>query len=357
MLGKRLGVALTVKKTALGLSLIFSLLFSAAFALVLVNSAAGIVPRSTMPAVVINSDGSITGREWNPQYREFEIPYTEFINRTGNVYTLTADIEGYAVIIERSNIIFDGAEHTIHTPPPEAGTVHSNAGLNLHEATNVTVKNLEVSGVTLSRGIDLYYSYNCIFTGIKTFNIHYSDLTETVSQVRILGDFNTITESDICLNVDGSNNLFIKNNVHELDVYGFNNRCYQNNFFLTDIPDILSDNFWDNGAVGNYWSNYSRKYPNASEIGNSGIGDTPYIIERRILPSLNDPDAENVDHYPLMYPYDIENDAIAFPTPEPQPEQEPFPTVPVAVASGAVVISVALIVYFKKRKRETGDKT
>jgi hypothetical protein len=349
-----------VKKTALGLSLIFSLLFSAAFALVLVNSAAGIVPRSTMPAVVINSDGSITGREWNPQYREFEIPYTEFINRTGNVYTLTADIEGYAVIIERSNIIFDGAEHTIHTPPPEAGTVHSNAGLNLHEATNVTVKNLEVSGVTLSRGIDLYYSYNCIFTGIKTFNIHYSDLTETVSQVRILGDFNTITESDICLNVDGSNNLFIKNNVHELDVYGFNNRCYQNNFFLTDIPDILSDNFWDNGAVGNYWSNYSRKYPNASEIGNSGIGDTPYIIERRILPSLNDPDAENVDYYPLMCPYDIENDTIAFPTPEPQPspspepqpEQEPFPTALVAAASGVAVaiIGVGLLVYFKKRK-------
>jgi len=288
-------------KTALGLSLIFSLLFSAASALVLVNSAAGIVPRSTMPAVVINSDGSITGREWNPQYREFEIPYTKFINRTGNVYTLTADIEGYAVIIERSNIVFDGAGHTIHTPPPAAGTVHSNAGLNLREVTNVIVKNLEVSGVTLSRGIDLYYSYNCLLTGIKTFNIHYSDLTEKVNQVRILGDFNTITESDIRLNVDGSNNLFIKNNVHELDVYGSNNRFYQNNFFLTDIPDILSDNFWDNGSVGNYWSNYSRKYPNASEIDNTGIGDTVYIIEREVYPSLGDPDAINVDNYPLMY--------------------------------------------------------
>jgi hypothetical protein len=145
-----------VKKTALGLSLILTLIFSAA-ASVLVNFAAGIVPRSTMPAVVINSDGSITGREWNPQYREFEIPYTEFINRTGNVYTLTADIEGYAVIIERSNIVFDGAGHKIHTPPPENGTIHSNAGLTLREVINVTV---EVSGATLSRGIDIYYSYN-----------------------------------------------------------------------------------------------------------------------------------------------------------------------------------------------------
>jgi hypothetical protein len=403
-----------VKKTALGLSLLFYLLFSAASVLVLVNSAAGIVPRSTMPAIVINSDGSITGREWNPQYREFEIPYTEFINRTGNVYTLTADIEGYAVIIERSNIVFDGAEHTIHTPPPEAGTVHSNAGLTLLEVTHVTVKNLEVSGVTLSRGIDLYYSYNCILTGVKLFNIHYANLTETVSQTRILGDFNTITESNVRLNVDGSNNLFIENNVYELDVYGSNNRFYQNNFFLTDIPGITHDNFWDNGAVGNYWSNYSIKYPNASEIGNTGIGDMTHIIERAILPGLNDPNAKNVDNYPLMYPwgapavallgmqnatysggcflnfnvsksvvwlgYSIDGQDNVTVTGNVTLSElsgglhnvtvyaedafghvgvsetasftvtEPFPVVAVTAASGVAVICVGLLVYFKKRK-------
>jgi hypothetical protein len=321
------------------------LFISTAAGLMLANCAAGIVPRSTMPAVVVKSDGSITGREWNPQFREFEIPYTEFINRTENVYTLTADIEGYAVIIERSEIVFDGAGFAIHTPSPEAGTVHSNAGLNLHEVTDVTVKNLEVSGVTLSRGIDLYYSYNCILIGIKTFNIQYSDFTEKVSQVRILGDFNTIAESDICLSVDGSNNLFIKNNVHELDVYGSNNRFYQNNFFLTDIADILSDNFWDNGSVGNYWSDYSIKYPNASEIGNTGVGDTSYIIERRILLSLNDPDAENVDHYPLMYQYDIENNKLILPALE--LTNEPTLIVLVAVVAS---LGLGLLIYLIKRK-------
>jgi hypothetical protein len=37
---------------------------------------------------------------------------------------------------------------------------------------------------------------------------------------------------------------------------------------------------------------------------------------------------------------------------------EPFPTVPVAVASVAAVAvaSVGLLVYFKKRKKEFGDK-
>ncbi|MGD6932686.1 MAG: hypothetical protein ACQCN5_00580 [Candidatus Bathyarchaeia archaeon] len=32
------------------------------------------------------------------------------------------------------------------------------------------------------------------------------------------------------------------------------------------------------------------KYPTASEIGKTGIGDTPYVI-----------DENNVDHYPLIY--------------------------------------------------------
>jgi parallel beta-helix repeat protein len=46
---------------------------------------------------------------------------------------------------------------------------------------------------------------------------------------------------------------------------------------------------WDNGKQGNYWSDYLKEYPNASEIGTSGIGDTPYVI-----------DANNTDYYPLI---------------------------------------------------------
>jgi parallel beta-helix repeat protein len=48
---------------------------------------------------------------------------------------------------------------------------------------------------------------------------------------------------------------------------------------------------WDNGTVGNYWSDYLTKHPNAAEIDGSGIGDTPYTI-----------DSQNIDHYPLMAP-------------------------------------------------------
>jgi hypothetical protein len=98
--------------------------------------------------------------------------------------------------------------------------------------------------------------------------------------------------------------------------------------------------------MGNYWSDYLAKYPNASEVGGTGIGDTPYVI-----------DGDNVDHYPLMCPYDIENDAITFPTPAPTstPEPEPFPTLLVTTASAtsATVVGVAILIYFKKRKHST----
>jgi hypothetical protein len=90
--------------------------------------------------------------------------------------------------------------------------------------------------------------------------------------------------------------------VHKLDVLGSNNRFYQNNFFLNDTSYIFNDNFWDNGSVGNYWNNYLTKYPNASEIGNTGIGDTAYVMEREKNLSLGDPNATNVDNYPLVYP-------------------------------------------------------
>jgi parallel beta-helix repeat protein len=127
---------------------------------------------------------------------------------------------------------------------------------------------------------------------------------------------------------------------------------------------------WDSGSEGNYWSDYLTRYPNASEINTSGIGDTPYVI-----------DANNIDHYPLMSevptnpPYAILEFPSPLPTPPPSPTPSPsplpspspspspsptatptnpesFPTTLVAVASGAsaAIIGIGLLVYFKKRK-------
>ena len=69
-------------------------------------------------------------------------------------------------------------------------------------------------------------------------------------------------------------------------------RAPQNNTNQVSISsESGASNFWDNGTIGNYWSDYQTKYPNANEIDNSGIGNTPYVI-----------DANNIDHYPLLKP-------------------------------------------------------
>lgn len=96
-----------MKKTSrFGITLAILLLMSAVVGLMLANSVsadADIFVRHYLPELVIKSDGTITGRQVTPQEMEFQAP--EFIIWTGNIYTLTADIDGYAVVIECNNIV------------------------------------------------------------------------------------------------------------------------------------------------------------------------------------------------------------------------------------------------------------
>jgi parallel beta-helix repeat protein len=68
-----------------------------------------------------------------------------------------------------------------------------------------------------------------------------------------------------------------------------NNRFWHNNLLdnaeQTNVYN--SQNFWDDSATGNYWSNY-----NGNDINLDGIGDTSYVI-----------DENNKDDYPLMKPW------------------------------------------------------
>ena len=75
------------------------------------------------------------------------------------------------------------------------------------------------------------------------------------------------------------------------------NAMFHNNFVSNTVQvEGASYNTWDDGyhSGGNYWSDYLTRYPNATEIDASGIGDTAYII-----------DVDNTDRYPLMTQYTI----------------------------------------------------
>jgi parallel beta-helix repeat protein len=76
-----------------------------------------------------------------------------------------------------------------------------------------------------------------------------------------------------------------------------NNSIYHNNFIskapYLGVAPVNCPNYWNDSytSCGNYWSNYKTRYPSATEIDDSGIWDTPYVIN-----------ANNTDGYPLVNP-------------------------------------------------------
>jgi len=114
---------------------------------------------------------------------------------------------------------------------------------------------------------------------------------------------NNISENNIKANNPGiklyesSNNNISRNNIKAniiaIEVgYSSNNSIYHNNFVenTEQVYSYNSTNFWNDGdGKGNYWSDYEDRYPGAEEIDESGIWNTPYVI-----------DINNQDNYPLV---------------------------------------------------------
>jgi parallel beta-helix repeat protein len=133
-------------------------------------------------------------------------------------------------------------------------------------------------------------------------------------------------------------NTLSNNNITVCFTYCQNSNVYGNNFINNTSTSVDPEsnsglNFgwstinWNNNRLGNFWSNYE-----GADANKDGIGDTPYVI-----------DEKNQDNYPLMYPYGIEKDTIAF--------SEPFPTFVIAAfVIVAVIVVAGLLVYYKKHK-------
>jgi hypothetical protein len=268
-----------MKKT-FTLTLTFTLILPTILGLATVNLAiANPIGYTYVPTITITRDGSIT-------------PPTDIIRRNGNVYTLTGDIKECSVVIMCSNIFFDGAGHTINI------TKGDNHALMLRNLSNSTVKNLNI--ICRFDSVVISFSSNCTLSGVTSENF-----------AKIIGDNNVVAESTVPIDMArGRNNLIVRNNISDLFISmdGTNSNTFsQNNIIrnqidewykvlIGEIPDFCPSsanaNSWDNGSVGNYWGDYMTKYPNASEMSNTGIGNTPRII-----------DAVNVDRFPLVYPW------------------------------------------------------
>jgi parallel beta-helix repeat protein len=184
--------------------------------------------------VYIRADGSVD-------------PSTTPIQHVGNTYTMTGNIYD-AIIIEKSNIVLDGAEYAI-----QGIEVFYSKGIYLFSTSNVTIKNTNIRGFTFG----IYFNsstYCAIFRNNITNNGHaiefwYSsnnsilenNMTDNLGGTYFIeSSYNNISENNVKDNQGGlligystynsiSNNR-IENNIEGIRIWHSSyNTCYRNN--------------------------------------------------------------------------------------------------------------------------------
>jgi parallel beta-helix repeat protein len=220
--------------------------------------------------IYINADGSVD-------------PSTASIQQDGNVYTLTDNIIEQKIVVERDNIIIDGADFNIQGNGAEVG-------IDITYRNNVTIKNIQIIGA----GIHLVgANNNTIFRNLIASNHHGISFLGESNYNKIIG--NTLMDNERGVYFHQSYN----NSIYDNSFINNTKQVYDSIWEQPWYPHALSVNFWDNGTTGNYWGNY-----NGTDDNGDGVGDIPYVI-----------DQNNQDNYPLMELYTIPENPPLLPLP------------------------------------------
>jgi hypothetical protein len=284
--------------------------------------------QATLPTIIIQADGSV-------------YPGTAPIQRSGNTYTFTDNIYG-AINVLRSNIVLDGAGYTLrgsfngnstdiwvvgNGPNPSLPYYTIGVDLGNKSVDGVTIENLNVENFSI--GMYIWTTNNTVKD---------NSFSNNIVGLLMSGSNSTITRNYIARNIEGLffgfnapsgqfppdmvvyENAFIKNNVQ---ISG----CQCKSYNLSETPHD-----WDNGKVGNYWSDY-----NGTSSNHNGVGDTPYVI-----------DVLDQDRFPLMQ----------------IPVKPPVPASNVSVPVEAIVLGVSAPIAFaaavfavkQKRRHKPSDE-
>ena len=338
-------------------------------------------PPVTLPVITISSDGSIlSSLSPSPIINEGNIyVITENISGygidiqcsnllllgEGNTLQATAEyntnsgitIESSGVMVENVSIAaFYVGVDVKGSSNKVTGciiTAYDN-GINVEGQSDSITENLISdcggSGIELSNSLNNvnYNTINCpdgvcvtVDNGSNNNTISGNLLNSGTFDIWMFGNSNNVTSNTITGGADSidlwnsaGSNIFCKNDIiNNYEGVGLDeqsNAFYLNNFvnntydvrlhILSDPYAPYSMNIFDNGSIGNYWGDYTSKYPNAKEIDNTGIFNTPYVIDGNIT-----------DSYPLTTSYNVGNtgkeiSTLSSPNPTSTPRIPEFPT-------------------------------
>ena len=306
-----------MKKTALVLTL--ALLLSV---IAIGSQVVSLSNCQTSEIITIKDNGSIEG--------------TNQIQSNGNIYTLTSNISG-TIQVKKSNIIIDGAGFTLNGNNGTGIDISSEATEYPSELDiwNVTVKNLRITnfkwGIHCSSGGNHTFYGNYISNDYVSQNgtgnlawdrlgiLFWGSSGNNISHCTIGGS------PAIYMHFIASNNFVIENNI----VFG------------ADLRMSGVETF-----DGNFWSDYSIRYPNASAVDSSGVWNMPYV--------LADSSFDNrkfQDSHPLVNPLAIPNFQKTLPIVKSVQEPSSIPIIPIALGIVVTVLIVlALLIFWKKHK-------
>lgn len=274
--------------------------------------------------ILINANGLVIG--------------TDKIQVEGNIYSLTDNLYIKPIVVECSNIILDGKGFSMQAMSGWSELV----AINL-TCTNVTVCNFNITnygvGVlgTWNNNTITNNTFTNVIRAIGIYANNYTVINNIIHRstfgIRVLNSDNNYFFQNQLINnsfgfdaTNSSNNVvvanYFENNNEAFRIYLGGFTVYHNNFInqYREVSKggyaalILSSGYasllWDNNypSGGNYYSDYLSRYPNASEIDNSGIGNIPYQVTV---------DSNFTDRYPLLTPVNILAPITELPSPNP----------------------------------------
>jgi parallel beta-helix repeat protein len=192
-----------------------------------------------------------------------------------------------------------------------------------------------------------YQSQNEVGIGIW---LSYMSTNNTISENTISGKSGEGLYINKCSGNLAIKNLVTKNAIGiKVDSYMIgetprNNLIYQNNFIDNTLSVTVEDggNIWDNGTVGNFWSDH--------------LSNSSYWIN-----TINFYNRDS-DNHPSIRAFDLDTPNQQYTQ---QPTQTPNPNSPVSyfdlaiilgAFAGAVIVSIALLIIYRKQTLKRKDK-